>query len=146
MSKCEVSDCLREAVKTGLCLRHYKRKLKYGDPEIGYYYNENHKTISKFIEDVLSSETEDCILWPFSSSKGYGQGTMNGKFGQIHRKICEAKNGSPPTKEHQAAHNCGNSLCVNWKHLRWATAYENSMDRHIHGTMRIGNQHHWSKR
>jgi DNA-binding transcriptional regulator YiaG len=55
-----------------------------------------------------------------------------------HRLVCEHFNGPAPTPEHQAAHSCGHRSCVNHKHLRWATASANQMDRPLHGTSNRG--------
>jgi hypothetical protein len=60
--------------------------------------------------------------------------------GQIygHRIACEWAHGPAPTPEHQAAHFCGVTRCVNPRHLRWATPLENNADKIIHGTTNHG--------
>jgi hypothetical protein len=45
----------------------------------------------------------------------------------------------------EAAHSCGNPWCWAGEHLRWATASENQLDKHRHGTMYRGEQHHKAK-
>ena len=35
----------------------------------------------------------------------------------------------------EAAHDCGNKLCVNSEHLTFKTAPENATDKYTHGTM-----------
>lgn len=53
----------------------------------------------------------------------------------VHRVICIAVHGDAPTAAHEVAHSCGNSLCCNPAHVRWATAAENLLDRLQHGTL-----------
>lgn len=59
---------------------------------------------------------------------------------QVSRLVCEAFHGPPPTQEHQAAHNDGNTINNNYKNLRWATPKENSNDIEIHGTRAFGDK------
>jgi len=51
-----------------------------------------------------------------------------------HRLVCQTVHGAPPFEGAEAAHHCGNRLCVNPQHIRWATAAENARDRIMHGT------------
>lgn len=91
----------------------------------------------KFIEQALVTETDDCIIWPFSlDQRGYPQ--AKDKVGQFkpHRRICELAHGAPPTAKHHAAHECGNRPCLNKRHLRWATPQENEHDKYLHGGRR----------
>lgn len=84
---------------------------------------------------MLNQQTDDCVLWPFSkTSWGYGHLQVDGKMRQVHRLACEHLHGPPPTDLHQAAHTCGVRLCVNSRHLRWATRKENEADKVKHGT------------
>jgi hypothetical protein len=99
-----------------------------------------------FIADVLTSRTDDCIAWPFAvrKSSGYGAHSTR-KAGKkrnydAHRFVCSEAHGSPPPGM-QAAHSCGNKLCVNPKHLYWATAKENLQDAKRHGTLRGGGRY-----
>lgn len=79
--------------------------------------------------------TDECLPWPFSKhSDGYGNFGYMGKMKYAHRFMCEMVNGAPPTSEHQAAHACGNRICVNPRHLSWKTRSGNQLDRRKHGT------------
>jgi hypothetical protein len=83
---------------------------------------------------------EDCLVWPFARrSDGYA----NLSTGPAHRVMCKLAHGNPPTDAHHAAHSCGYGKggCVNPKHLRWATALENSADKELHGTQARGERH-----
>lgn len=95
------------------------------------------KEIKKFFADM--QDTEKCIIWPFNKTAGgYAKITINKEFKLVHRVICEKVNGAPPEKSYHAAHDCGNSSCVNPKHLSWKTASQNSLDKIKHGTMHLG--------
>lgn len=50
------------------------------------------------------------------------------RFVKVHRLVCEAWHGAPPTKRHQAAHWDGNKSNNTPNNLRWATAKENAGD------------------
>lgn len=95
----------------------------------------------KFFIESLWAETDDCIIWPFARChKGYAVMILDGKRREVARIACEAVNGLPPTKDHEAAHSCGKGHlgCINHRHVRWATAKENAADRSLHGTENIG--------
>jgi hypothetical protein len=59
----------------------------------------------------------------------------------VHRLVCEAFHGPPPTPGHQAAHNNGNKLDNRASNLRWATIAENNAYRLKHGTYDTGENH-----
>jgi len=99
-----------------------------------------HSKRRDFIEDVLHSDTDECILWPFAvrKSNGYGahseSSTGKKKNHEAHNFVCKLAHGEPEHGE-ESAHICGHKLCVNPKHLRWATPFENMEDAKRHGTL-----------
>lgn len=122
------SECERPAVARGLCGRHYRRLMVYGDPKIGMMAM-NGEPLA-FINAVPLSG-EGCVTWPYSKcTNGYGQVAINGKKVLTHRISCERLNGPPPTPQHEAAHSCGNGHlgCVSPWHLRWLTHAENTAE------------------
>jgi hypothetical protein len=56
---------------------------------------------------------------------------------KVHRLVCEAFHGPPPTPAHHAAHNDGNPANCHADNLRWATPTENNRDKFRHGSNRI---------
>jgi len=97
-----------------------------------------------FVQDAISSNTSKCILWPFTCKID----TINYKT-PVMRKSIQGKQlcmnpcrlslilsqGYSDIKErNECAHDpilCNNSLCINPKHLRWATRQENHDDTKI---------------
>lgn len=52
----------------------------------------------------------------------------------IHRLVCRAFHGRPPTPKHEAAHRDGNRRSNLSDNLRWLTPKENAADKKRHGT------------
>lgn len=136
--RCGVASCDRFAWAKGFCGTHYSRFQKYGNP--------NHVAVKQspagapwaFMEAAIRSNTDDCILWPYSrNNMGYAQINETGSRGKrlVTRRVCVAIHGEPPTIAHVAAHSCGNGHlgCINPRHLRWATSAENSQEMVLHG-------------
>jgi hypothetical protein len=89
----------------------------------------------RFIRDHQNyPHTGWCLIWPFSTTRGYGTFGYLGKGYYAHRFMCEIVHGSAPSDIHQAAHSCGDTACVNPNHLSWKTPSENGMDNRQHGT------------
>lgn len=56
----------------------------------------------------------------------------------VHRLVCAAFHGAPPSSAHHAAHNDGTSTNNHARNLRWATPSENEADKVAHGTSLAG--------
>jgi hypothetical protein len=101
----------------------------------------------KFVADALAAETDGCILWPYAVRKSSGYGafskTVNGKCKHfdVHRFVCVEAHGNPTSDAPEAAHSCGNKLCLNPRHLYWASHKQNMEDAKRHGTIRGGGRH-----
>lgn len=59
----------------------------------------------------------------------------------VHRLVCEAFNGPPPSDEHHVAHGDGTRRNNCADNLRWVTRSENMEDSRRHGTMALGPRH-----
>lgn len=139
--KCAVDGCEKTSHGLGLCRSHYS-KQRQRQREIS---TARHGEGLAFLDKILTESADECINWPFGKSRGYGVTYLGQKSVFAHRYVCEKANGEPPFPEAQAAHSCGNRACVNWRHVRWATARENTLDKNIHGTMARGEKIAMSK-
>ena len=94
----------------------------------------------RWLESVFGEQRHDeCRDWPFSQKgNGYGQIAVNYHKTTPHRVICLWEYGEPPSEKYHAAHSCGNRICCNPRHLRWATAKENIADKIKDGTQTSG--------
>ncbi|WP_374198404.1 HNH endonuclease [Streptomyces sp. ISL-12] len=63
----------------------------------------------------------------------------------MHRAVCEAFHGPPPSTAHQAAHLDGNPANNAASNLAWATPSENAAHCAEHGTAQRGALHYASK-
>jgi hypothetical protein len=92
----------------------------------------------QFLE-LQAQETDDCVLWPYAQNgHRYGIVQIGKRLWLTHRLSCIMTYGPPPFLKAEAAHNCGVSLCLNPRHLRWATHKDNQADRVGHGTSNRG--------
>lgn len=101
----------------------------------------------RFLYELMQGEAPNhCIEWPFArSAEGYGRIRYGGRCTHAHRVVCTVVHGEPASENLQAAHSCGNSSCVNPKHLNWKTPQENANDKSSHGTVLAGASQSCSK-
>ncbi|TJU85618.1 MAG: hypothetical protein E5Y10_24675 [Mesorhizobium sp.] len=139
MTICSMDGCSKPHRARGWCCAHYQRWLRYGYPLGG---GKTRGEAQSYLRDVVLPYQEDgCLVWPFRRNQnGYGQIKHLGQMMGVHRVVCEATNGPPPTPRHYAAHNCGNGHlgCANPSHMSWKTPAENQADRVLHGTHNVG--------
>lgn len=91
-----------------------------------------------FLRQAIQTKTDECLVWPYATSRGYGMASVAGKQIKAHVWICLQAHGPKPFPEAHAAHSCGNSLCVNPQHVRWASVQENIDDKKLHGRQTRG--------
>lgn len=141
---CSVQNCANVHYGLGYCAKHYARMRRNGTLTIKKAANGS--KLQWVLNTALASETDECVPVPFApGSHGYCALTTSSGRTLVHRYICEVTHGAPPTAAHEAAHSCGRRLCVNKRHLRWATPKENQADKLLHGTSLRGERHNGAK-
>lgn len=104
------------------------------------------KATRAFISAAIESNTDECIPWPFSSTRG--RVMINGKRYMVTHFVLLSVGLSRPSAHYHAAHApcvCHNPSCINPRHLRWATACENNADKKLDGTWQVGERNAQSK-
>lgn len=89
------------------------------------------------------------IMSPRFSDSGYLRISIwaagRAKATSVHRLVCEAFHGAPPTPGHHAAHKDNKRTNNIPDNLKWATPKENQADRIDHGTDLSGEDHPMAK-
>jgi len=133
---CSIPDCGKPRHARTYCSAHYCRWKRHGDASIRA--RPHNGAVGDYLRNtVFRYDGDECLIWPFSTNKGYGQICVgNNKLVGAHRVVCEHVHGKAPSPAHHAAHSCGNGSkgCVTKRHLSWKTPVENQADRLIHGT------------
>jgi hypothetical protein len=78
------------------------------------------------------------------NSAGYNYTFLNRKLIMFHRYVLQQHTGESGEGK-MALHSCGNPACLNPNHLRWGDYKDNSDDKYLHGTMRLGERVHSTK-
>lgn len=130
----------------GLCLRHYGRLQRNGDPTAGRAAD---GVPLSFIDVAVAFESDECLEWPYATDgNGYGVVHFDGRQWRATRLVLQRVTGEhPDPKLFEAAHApgiCHNTRCINPRHIRWATKAENSADRVIDKTDNRGERNHWN--
>ena len=141
---CAIEACEKPQLARGMCSAHYGLWRKYGDP--------THRVIArrgealKWLRQQISVDSDECIVWPFKprTVKGYPVVYFEGRPTGAHRVMCALAYGTAPDG-HECAHSCGNRMCVNRRHLRWATPSGNAHDKRGHGTDNAGEKNPQAK-
>lgn len=86
--------------------------------------------LNQTIRDLLANPIDECVIWPYSKTHGYGTCWDGSRSVRVHRHALGTKLGEVMTKEFDAAHSCRERACFNPHHLRKATPKENQRDRY----------------
>lgn len=113
-----------------MCLRHYKRWKKYGDPLAGQKFREVTPSPVEPRFWAKVDKSGDCWNWTAGMfPDGYGSFRYNGTMTGSHRVSYELEHGPIP-EGMQVDHICRNRKCVRPDHLRLVTHTQN---RQNHG-------------
>jgi hypothetical protein len=86
-----------------------------------------------FFEQAILPETDECILWLFNKSRGYGVVRINGIPTYVHCRAAILRYGPPPAGL-ECAHSCKSRNCFNYRHISYKSHRENLADRKRDGT------------
>lgn len=111
----------------------HKERLNLGGTP---HWSKGKSACQKWLDDHVDHGGDDCLIWPFSHTRGYGHFKCGDQRLYAHRYMCVLVHGEPPSDEHQAAHSCGkgHEKCVHPRHISWKTPSDNQLDRRSHGT------------
>lgn len=146
-ANCSIPECEDSHNARGLCGKHYRQFVRSGrtlPPLVGHKTG-NLKT-EPWLRDHIAYSDSACLVWPFGSdSHGYGTATLESVNMHAHRAMCILAHGRPPAGKNEAAHSCGNRLCVNPAHVYWSTVKRNMEDKYRHGTALLGERVHLAR-
>lgn len=135
MTTCKIDGCCAGGkLRLGLCVKHYTRLRRYGDPE-----RERPTLSERFHAGYLIDDCSGCWLWQ-KAIGGTGYGAIQlaaGVTGKAHRVSWELANGPVPTGLN-VLHECDTPRCVNPKHLFVGTVADNSNDMVSKGRSLVG--------
>lgn len=151
MKVCSIEGCDKTAKTRGLCIAHYTRLLRHGDPLKGATPRASSvgSPAKYFAEVVTPFNGDECLIWPFHRmDNGYATRRRGVGSKLVHRQACEERHGPPPDPDLLALHSCGNGHlgCVNPKHLRWGTRKDNGQDAVVLGEIAFGERHYAAKK
>lgn len=95
------------------------------------------------LERLIAIETDECVLWTGYRSGKYGRVRVGRRMELVH-VLALIRRVGPRPEGSEAAHRpivCHAPLCVNYRHLRWATRRENKADMLLDGTRPSGETH-----
>ncbi len=90
----------------------------------------------EFIDHVVGTVPwpDHCVFFPGKRQpNGYGRVSVDGRYERAHVYACRSAHGPRPIGKTDAAHSCGTAMCINPRHLSWATRAENEADKVRHG-------------
>ena len=122
---CSFDGCETLAAAKGLCRKHYRLQWNPAD--------RLSRLDNRFWAKVDKGAEDECWLWTGSaqkkkSGKSYGKFSSDGKETLAHRYSYGLHNGGVPDSHTPIHHTCGNTLCVNPKHLQATTSQENTAE------------------
>lgn len=127
---CSIEGCGKPVRNHGWCNAHYQRVLRHGSTDARKAPN---GAGMAFLAQAITSETDECIVWPYGKANGYGRIFLGHKTYPAHRYVCEKAHGAPTPPATYACHSCAVPACVNPRHLRWGTNTDNYWDMVQHG-------------
>ena len=122
---CSVEDCEIQAAAKGMCRKHYRLQWNPLD--------KLSQVDNRFWAKVNKKGDDECWLWVGAvhrkrSGRAYGTFKSEQKPVLAHRYAYGLENGGTPESHTPVHHTCGETLCVNPKHLQAITSQENTAE------------------
>lgn len=129
-NRCSIATCQRPAIGRGsssnrwLCNAHLQREYQGYDGDMSDPIRPRSSSGEpmQWLRDHVFEEYEpdECLLWPFPLTNGYGQvyDPQRRRPIRVHRYVLELIEGEA-VADYWALHTCGTKHCVNPAHLRW---------------------------
>ena len=139
IEKCTVEECDRLIFAKDWCKKHYDRNNTHGSPtevkKRGKPIGSGPTKEELFWAGVTVGYVNECWIWQGAISKrkdrkglGYGRFQYRGKSVLAHR-VSYAMHTKETLQPYEPVHHrCGNTLCVNPKHLQKTTAHANTAE------------------
>lgn len=133
---CSIDGCNKPHMARGLCMMHWKRLQRHGDPLC--VLTKRGMQPEEIFQENIEHTSNGCMLWRGSvGTDGYGYLSVKGKTIGAHREAYRRFRGPIP-KGLLVCHSCDTPLCVNPNHLFLGTHKDNTDDmlskrRHRHG-------------
>lgn len=144
MRTCTVDGCGRTHYAKALCSMHYARLWRGSDVGAASCRTPEGALLA-FVKVAAKSNTDTCIVWPYGClSNGYGALYYKGAHTTAHRASLIERTGARPDgmcAAHKPQPVCHNRLCINPRHLYWATYKENTADMLEDHTAPRGERH-----
>ena len=142
MRICNIEKCNNKYNSNGFCRKHLARYKRHGNP-LGGQTGRNE--VPKFMLDAIATNTDECIIWPYSLRNGYGSIHKDGKSQRANRVVLTLTKGQAPKDKPLSLHSCNQPKCINKRHLRWGSWAENEQDKILDGTALTGQDRHNAK-
>lgn len=126
--KCAIEDCNKLVFCKGMCHKHYRNGSTPGNPKGGTQHNRGEARLWLDTILVTTVNNNQCILWPYLLSNGYGKITHGGKQIYVSHLVLELTGRGPKLEGMLAAHSCDTPACVAPWHLAWSTYSDNRFD------------------
>lgn len=142
--KCSIEGCDRKHRGMGYCSTHWERFHATGDPLLRMNGIWGDTPEQQFWTRVAVTRDEDqCWEWQRGTEDGYGVLQVQKKTWKAHRYAWFLVTGREPKM--CILHSCDNRACVNPKHLREGTPFDNMQDAKTRDRLPRGEKHPYAK-
>mgnify|MGYP000859527147 FL=1 len=135
MTNCSFEKCDKKSHAQALCVKHYTRKYRYGDPSVVTPTGSGAPLTARMRARTVTTE-RGCHEWTGEKRRGYGLVTHEKVRWYAHRLAWTLANGPVPSGLF-VCHHCDNPPCINIDHLFLGTAADNMQDAAAKGRLNV---------